>query len=84
MNFEPMCDGALVTCSELVWQLGRSQPRLFLAEALNKLTHRFAFIKQHGLSFEQAAAARQAAGSDHNQREAPLFAKSIERKALAH
>jgi hypothetical protein len=30
MNFEPMYDGALVTCSELVWQLGRSQPRLFL------------------------------------------------------
>src|SRR6476659_11114660 len=38
MNFEPMCDGALVTCSGLVWQFGRSQPRLFLAEALNKLT----------------------------------------------
>jgi 2-haloacid dehalogenase len=25
MNFEPMYDGALVTCSELVWQLGRSR-----------------------------------------------------------
>jgi len=30
MNFEPMYDGALVTCSERVWQLGGSQPRLFL------------------------------------------------------
>jgi outer membrane protein len=30
MNFEPMYDGALATCSELVWQLGRLQPRLFL------------------------------------------------------
>jgi hypothetical protein len=30
MKFEPMYGGALVTCSELVWQLGRSQPRLFL------------------------------------------------------
>jgi hypothetical protein len=31
MNFETMCDGAFVTCAELVWQLGRSQPRLFLS-----------------------------------------------------
>jgi hypothetical protein len=34
-------------------------------------------------SFEQAAAARQAASSNHNSRETPLFAKSIERRALA-
>jgi hypothetical protein len=40
------------------------------------------FIKQHGISFEQAAAARQAAGADHNRRETPLFAESIARKAL--
>jgi hypothetical protein len=31
------------------------------------------FIKQHGISFERAAAARQAAGGDHNRRETPLF-----------
>ena len=42
-----------------------------------------AFIKRHGISFEQAAAARQAAGDDHNRRETPLFAKSIARGALA-
>ena len=41
------------------------------------------FIKRHGISFEQAAAARQAAGGDHNRRETPLFAKSIARSALA-
>ena len=41
------------------------------------------FIKRHGLSFEHAAAARQAAGGDHNRRETPLFAKSIARRALA-
>src|SRR4029077_8412011 len=41
------------------------------------------FIKQHGISFEQAAAVRQAAGGDHNRRETPLFAESIARKALA-
>ncbi|MBW9112109.1 hypothetical protein JNB88_00405 [Rhizobium cauense] len=41
------------------------------------------FIEQHGQTFEQAAAARQAAGGDHNRRETPLFAASIARKALA-
>jgi hypothetical protein len=30
MNFERMYDGAVVTCSELVWQLGRSQRLLVL------------------------------------------------------
>src|SRR5260370_10071934 len=43
----------------------------------------FDFIKRHGISFEQAAAARQAAGGDHNRRETPLFAESIARRALA-
>jgi hypothetical protein len=42
-----------------------------------------AFIAGQGLTFEQAAAARQAAGGDHNRRETPLFAASIARKALA-
>lgn len=41
------------------------------------------FIEQHGQSFEDAAAARQAAGGDHNHRETPLFAESIARKARA-
>jgi hypothetical protein len=39
------------------------------------------FIAQHGVSFEAAAAARQAAGSDHNRRETPFFAESIARRA---
>ena len=43
----------------------------------------FDFIKQHGISFEQASVARQAAGGDHNRRETPLFAASIARRALA-
>lgn len=42
-----------------------------------------AFLAEHGLTFEQAAAARQAAGSDHNRRETPLFAESIARRAVA-
>ncbi|MCB8875675.1 hypothetical protein [Acidisoma silvae] len=42
-----------------------------------------AFLAEHGIDFEQAAAGRQAAGSDHNRRETPLFAESIARRALA-
>ena len=41
------------------------------------------FIQQHGQTFEQAAAARQAAGGDHNSRETPHFAESIARRGLA-
>jgi len=40
------------------------------------------FIAKHNISFEDAAAARQRDGGDHNRRETPLFAGSIERKAL--
>lgn len=42
-----------------------------------------AFLKDHGMTLEQAATARQAASGDHNSRETPLFAKSIERRALS-
>lgn len=41
------------------------------------------FIAVHGTPFEDAAAARQRDGGDHNSRETPLFAASIERRALA-
>jgi hypothetical protein len=41
------------------------------------------FIEEHGQTFEQAAAARQEASSDHNRRETPLFAESIARAAKA-
>jgi len=40
------------------------------------------FIKGHGISLANAAAARQAASDLHNQEETPLFAKSIEKRAL--
>jgi hypothetical protein len=40
------------------------------------------FLEEHGQTFEQAAAARQAASGDHNRRETPLFAASIARRAL--
>ena len=42
-----------------------------------------AFLEEHGTRFEDAAAARQAAGGDHNSRETPLFAASIARRALS-
>lgn len=41
------------------------------------------FIEDHGVRFEDAAAARQAAGGDHNRRETPLFAASIGRRACS-
>ena len=42
------------------------------------------FIQQHGISYDQAKAARQAASSDHCRRETPFYAESIARWALAH
>jgi hypothetical protein len=42
------------------------------------------FIAQHNIRFEEAAAARQHDGGDHNRRETPLFAASTERIALRH
>src|SRR5277367_4118402 len=40
------------------------------------------FIQEHGITLEQAAAARQIASDAHNQEETPNFAASIERHAL--
>ena len=40
-----------------------------------------AFIADHKIAYEDAATARQAAGSDHNRRETPFFAASIARHA---
>jgi hypothetical protein len=40
------------------------------------------FISDHNVTYEDAAAARQAAGSDHNFRETPFFAASIARRAV--
>ena len=40
-------------------------------------------LKVAGVSFEDAVTDRQAASADHNARETPRFAQSLERKALA-
>jgi hypothetical protein len=42
------------------------------------------FIAKHNICFEDAAAQRQHDGGDHNRRETPLFAASLERMALEH
>jgi len=42
------------------------------------------FIARHSIRFEDAAAQRQHDGGDHNRRETPLFAASIEPKAVGH
>ena len=42
-----------------------------------------ATINDHGITLEQAAAADQEASSAHNEKETPLYAKSIELRALA-
>ena len=42
----------------------------------------FEFINEHQVSLEKAHAARQLASDEHNREETPLFAKSIENKAL--
>jgi hypothetical protein len=42
------------------------------------------FIAKHNICFKDAAAQRQHDGGDHNRRETPLFAASLERMALGH
>jgi hypothetical protein len=52
-------------------------------DGLSSATDEFiAFIQEHGITFEQAAAARQSASDAHNREETPNFAVSIERHAL--
>jgi hypothetical protein len=42
-----------------------------------------ATLAEHNITIEQAAATEQAAASAHNEKETPLLAQSIERRALA-
>jgi hypothetical protein len=75
------------TTSEVTWDLSVKKIDDNSCEYTNHVTARatepfLTFIKEHGISFEEAAAARQKASSLHNQGETPLFAKSIERATL--
>jgi hypothetical protein len=88
----------MVSISDLFTPLGRTKIRViwdlsvravddqrceFTNDVLVFTTPEFlAALEQHGITFEQAAPSNHAAIADHNSRETPLFAASIERKAL--
>ncbi|WFR74246.1 hypothetical protein P9209_13490 [Prescottella defluvii] len=74
------------TTVEVIWEL-RAEPT---ADGRCTVTDRiavlptgdyFAFLDHHGITFEDAAAACDAACNDHNRRETPLLAASIARRA---
>ncbi|TXK71718.1 hypothetical protein [Paenibacillus sp. N3.4] len=46
------------------------------------IQHYLDFIRGQGTTFEEAARERQAASSDHNSRETPLFAESIGKPSI--
>jgi hypothetical protein len=74
---------------QVVWTLSAKQLNEKTCEYTNNVvahpTAEFMdFIAKNNISFEEAAKARQHDGGDHNRRETPLFAASIERKALRH
>ncbi|WP_044559529.1 hypothetical protein [Azospirillum sp. B4] len=71
----------------VVWELIAEATEDGRTRYTNRVTARptdafMGFLAQHGITYEDAAAARQAAGGDHNRRETPLFAESIARHAL--
>jgi hypothetical protein len=72
---------------QVIWTLSAKQIDEKSCEYTNSVvahpTQEFMdFIAAHNISFEEAAAGRQHDGGDHNRRETPLFAASIERRAL--
>jgi hypothetical protein len=76
------------TTLHVVWDLSVQPLDAHSCEYINHVeataTDEFlAMINEHGISLEQAAAADQEASSAHNKKETPLYAKSIERRALA-
>lgn len=76
------------TTVQVIWDLSVKPLDANSCEYINQVTSHpttefIAFIEKNGTTFEDAAAARQAASGDHNRRETPLFAASIGRRALA-
>ncbi len=72
----------------VIWELSAEATEGGRTRYTNKVTAHptdafMAFLAEHGVAYEDAAAARQAAGGDHNRRETPLFAASIARRAEA-
>jgi hypothetical protein len=76
------------TTSRVVWNLSVKALDEHSCEYTNHVTgiatdEFLAFIAEHNLPFDQVAAADQKASSAHNEKETPLYAQSIERRALA-
>jgi len=72
---------------QVVWTLTAKQVDENTCEFVNRTTVHpteefMDFIAQHKIRFKDAAAARQHVEGEHNRRETPLFAASIERMAL--
>lgn len=70
----------------VLWELSAEAIDEHRTRYTNSVTARptdafMAFLEEHGVSYEDAAKARQEAGGDHNRRETPLFAASIARRA---
>jgi hypothetical protein len=73
---------------QIIWTLSAKATGADTCEYTNSVvghpTQEFMdFIAKHNIPWEAAAAARQRDGGDHNRRETPLFAASIERSALS-
>lgn len=76
------------TTTLVVWDLSVQPIDDHNCEYINHVTaiateEFLAFINQHNIPFERAAAAHQDAACTHNEKETPLYARSIERRALA-
>jgi hypothetical protein len=76
------------TTSHVVWDLSVEPIDAESCEYINHVkalaTDEFlAFLDEHGIPFERAAAAHQEASVVHNEKETALYAESIERRALA-
>lgn len=76
------------TTVEVTWELTAGAGEGGRVELHNRVRVRatdelLAVLERNGIPFEQAAASRHEAALAHNQLETPLFAKSIERVALA-
>jgi len=74
---------------QVVWELSAKKVDDRTCEFTNHIHssaigETMAFFEKHGIPFEKARDARQQASHAHNREETPLFAKSIERKALSH
>jgi hypothetical protein len=76
------------TTVQVIWDLSVRAVDEQACEYVNTITGHpttgfLDFIAAGGVTFELAAAQRQAEISDHNARETPMYAASLERKALA-